>query len=151
MDQTKSQSGSWQAFCDKLRPAVEATGRFLKRLWKDLSTIADYLYKLRSIILAAPVAAAAVVLAFVNMARLPELVEVTKLTLDTKAEETLFGCLLIGTDYISRSSAIFGPLVLTALCLVLMICSKRTFYPWLVSVFSLLLPVILLITNVYPA
>ncbi len=85
------------------------------------------------------------------MARLPEVVEVSKLTLDTKAEESLFGCLVITPDYISRGGAIFGPLLLTVVCLVLMMCSKRTFYPWLVSVFSLLLPVMILITNIYPA
>ncbi len=151
MDKTKGTASSWQTFLEKLRPAMESTGRFLKKLWKDLSFIGSYLFKLRSIILAAPVAAAAVVLAFVNMARLPEVVEVSKLTLDTKAEESLFGCLVITPDYISRGGAIFGPLLLTVVCLVLMMCSKRTFYPWLVSVFSLLLPVMILITNIYPA
>ncbi len=151
MNQTKATAGGWQAFCEKLRPSLEATGRFLKKLGKNLTIIGGYLYKLRAVILAAPVAAAAVVMAFINAARLPEVVEVTKLTLDTKAEESLFGCLVIGADYISRGSAIWGPLLLTVLCLVLMACSKRTFYPWLISLFSLLLPVIILITNVYPA
>ncbi len=151
MDQTKAVSSRWQAFCEKLRPGLEATGRFLKKAGKDLSIIGGYLYKLRAIILAAPVAAAAIVMAFLNGARLPEVVEVTKLTLDTQAEESLFGCMVLSTDYISRSSAIWWPLLLTALCLGLMACSKRMFYPWLISVFSLLLPVVLLVTNIYPA
>ncbi len=151
MDQTKATAGGWQAFCEKLRPALEATGRFMKKLWKNLSIIGGYLYRLRAIILAAPVAATAVVMAFLNAARLPEVVEVTKLALNTKAEESLFGCLVISADYISRGSAVWWPLLLTAGCLGLMACSKRMFYPWLISVFSLLLPVIILVTNIYPA
>ena len=37
------------------------------------------------------------------------------------------------------------------LCLLLMFGSKRTLTPWLVSVFSLALPLIILVINVFPA
>ncbi len=132
------------AFREKVLPV-------LKKIWDGLSTVCSYLFKLRGIILAAPVAAAAVVIGMINLARLPEMVEITKLTFDTQAEDSLFGCLVIGADYISRSGAVFGPMLLTFACLVLMLCSKRTFYPWIISVFTLLLPIVILLTNIYPA
>ena len=44
-----------------------------------------------------------------------------------------------------------GPLILTCFCLLLMFCSKKILYPWLISVFSLMLPIVLWLTNVFPA
>ena len=38
-----------------------------------------------------------------------------------------------------------------ALCLLMMLISRRTIYPWLISLFSLILPFALLITNIFPA
>jgi hypothetical protein len=32
-----------------------------------------------------------------------------------------------------------------------MFVSRKTLYPWLISIFSLIIPVLLLITNMYPA
>jgi hypothetical protein len=52
---------------------------------------------------------------------------------------------------ISRQTAVTMPLMLTGACLVLMCFSRKTLYPWLISVFSLVIPVLLLITNLYPA
>ena len=50
-----------------------------------------------------------------------------------------------------RELAVLGPVALTALCLLLMFVSRRTLTPWLVSVFTLLLPVLILFTNIFPA
>jgi len=47
--------------------------------------------------------------------------------------------------------AVMGPLALTALCLVMVFCSKRVVYPWLISIFSLVIPIVIWITNVFPA
>jgi len=33
----------------------------------------------------------------------------------------------------------------------LMVCSRRALYPWLISAFTLILPVLILITNVFPS
>ena len=44
---------------------------------------------------------------------------------------------------------IFG--VIFAACLLLMFLSRRVVYPWLVSIFSLALPLLIYITNVFPA
>ena len=45
----------------------------------------------------------------------------------------------------------FGPLALTGGCLAMMFLSRKAMYAWAVSIFSLALPVLLLISNVYPA
>ena len=49
---------------------------------------------------------------------------------------------------ISRELAVTGPLVVTIACLVLMLTSRKVLYPWAVSVFTLILPVVLLVSNV---
>ena len=81
----------------------------------------------------------AVILALQNMVKLPVVVG---LDLQTSGEFSI---------QIAREIAALGPMAITALCLLLMFCSKRTLTPWLVSVFSLLLPLLILVTNTFPA
>lgn len=97
------------------------------------------LYRLRAIFLCIPVIIAALKLAAYNSEHLPLLVG---LDLQTTGEFA---------KTISRQSAVTIPLMVTGACLVLMCFSKKTLYPWLISVFSLAIPVLLLITNMYPA
>ena len=52
---------------------------------------------------------------------------------------------------ITRELAVLGPVAITALCLLLMFCSKRILTPWFVSIFSLVLPVFVLVLNIFPA
>ncbi len=145
MEWLNSLAQKWYQFVEKIRPTMEKVGGVCKTAWKNLSFIGSYMYKLRAIILCAPVAAAAAVLASINMTRLGDVVEITKVGVDTQSQESLFGFLVIGVDYISKDVAVLLPLVLTVLCLLLTLCSKRTFYPWLISVFSLALPLLLLL------
>ena len=89
--------------------------------------------------MAIPVALAALYLAARNMARLPEEVGIN---------------LLENGEYqylISRGLAVMAPLVVTGVCLVMMWLSRRTIYPWIISIFSLVLPILIWITNVFPA
>ena len=51
---------------------------------------------------------------------------------------------------VPRMVAVFGPMAITALCLLMMFLSKKTLYPWVISIFSLVLPVLLLFINQYP-
>ena len=53
-------------------------------------------------------------------------------------------------DLISRNSAIMWPLAVTGACLVLMFFSKKALFPWAVSIFTLVLPILLLFSNAYP-
>ena len=51
---------------------------------------------------------------------------------------------------VSRELAVMGPMVLTGCCLVMMFCSRKAIYPWAVSIFTLVLPLLLLVSNIYP-
>lgn len=111
--------------------------------WKDtgelIGMVCRWAYKLRSVLLAIPVAIGAVVLAIRNMVELPDQVGINLLATG-EFEHT-----------VSRLVAVMGPLAITAVCLLLMFCSRRVVYPWLISLFSLALPILLLITNTFPA
>ena len=117
---TKAQTG-WQRFVNG---------------WKSFWT---WVFRLRSVGLAIPVAVAAVALAVYNEATLPALVGI-----DLQANGEY-------AQMIAREVAVLGPLALTALCLLFMFCSRRVVYPWLISIFSLVLQILILITNIFPA
>lgn len=129
----------WGMLCDKTRPFRKGAGNVLRKTGQVLQVIWSYLVRLRAVFLAVPVAVAAVWLAVVNMARLPRSVG---LLLQTSGEFSLL---------VPKEVAVFGPLAVTALCILLMLCSKKTVFPWLISIFSLVLPVLIWFTNIYPA
>lgn len=129
---------SWHALCRAALPVLEAIGRFFKRVWDILLTIWAYVSKLYKVFLAAPVVYAAVVLALQNMTRLPK-----KVGLDLQFDGTF-------AIQLSRELAVLGPLAITALCLLLMFCSRRVLTPWVVSVVSLALPILIWVINVFP-
>lgn len=117
---------------------------FAEKFWHVLHVIGavitgicKWIYRLRGILMAVPVALAALRLAAWNMARLPEEVGIN---------------LLANGEYqylISRGLAVMAPLVLTGGCLVLMLLSRKTIYPWLISVFTLILPLLIWVTNAF--
>lgn len=102
----------------------------LKSFWK-------WAYRLRSVILAIPVAFGAVVLAIVNQATLPAQVGIN---LQANGEYA---------QMVGKAVAVFGPLAVTAVCLLMMFCSRKVLYPWLISLFSLALPLVILLTNAF--
>ena len=110
---------------------LQKTGRILKRtcIW---------IYRLRRIIMAIPVVWYAIKLAKYNLQNLPEQVG---LNLQANGEFA---------QMVSRNSAVYGPLGVTAACLLLMFFSRRARYPWIISIFTLVLPFLILITNLYP-
>ena len=52
---------------------------------------------------------------------------------------------------IARQLAVVGPLALTGGCLVMMFLSRKALYAWAISVFTLAVPILLVISNNYPA
>lgn len=52
---------------------------------------------------------------------------------------------------ISRGFAIFAPILITCACLTMMFLSRKSLYAWAISVFSLVLPILILFSNIYPA
>ena len=129
----------WNGFSGKLAPHLEKAGSFLRKATDKATQAWRFAVKFKQFILAIPVAAGAVILALRNMSVLPKQVG--------------FGLQLDGTFnfVVARGIAVLGPIAATALCLLLMFCSKRVLTPWLVSVFSLALPLLIWITNCYPA
>ena len=97
------------------------------------------IYRLRSFFLAIPVGIAAVMLAIRNMSKLPEVVGIN---------------ILATGEYqwmVARNVAVMAPLALTGVCLLMMFLSRRVIYPWLISIFSLAIPFVIWLTNVFPA
>ena len=97
-----------------------------------------WVYKLRSVLLSIPVAVVALALAVRNLSQLPTEVGINILS-NGQYQWT-----------ISRGMAACVPVGITAVCLVMMLLSKKVLYPWLVSVFSLVLPLVIWFTNVFP-
>ena len=106
-------------------------------LW--ITFIGTLLFRLRKIVMAAPVVYFALKLASYNREVLPEQVGIN---LQSSGEFA---------QMISRDMAVMGPLGLTAACLLLMLCSRNAMYPWAISIFTLVLPLLILISNLYPA
>ena len=109
--------------------------KFEQILGKIIMTV----YHLRKIFMAAPVAYMALRIAAYNMSHLPEQVGVNLQTTGDFAMQ------------ISRYAAVIGPLGITAGCLVMMFFSRKAMYAWAISIFTLALPVLLLVSNMYPA
>ena len=118
---------------------LEKTWKVLKKIAYVIGEIGKWIFRLRGFFMAIPVALAALYLAAQNMSRLPEEVGIN--LLENGQYEFL----------ISRGLAVMAPLVVTGVCLVMMWLSRRTIYPWIISIFSLVLPLLIYITNVFPA
>ena len=103
-----------------------------------INLIGLWLFRLRKFVLAAPVVYYALKLAEYNRTHLPEQVGINLQSTGEFAQ------------YISRNMAVMGPLALTGGCLVLMFCSRKAMYSWAISVFTLALPLLLLLSNMYP-
>lgn len=127
----KEKKSKEQIWAD-VRSGYQTTCQVLDRVWYVL-------YRSRKLLLSIPVICLAVYLARRSQSLLPENVGVWLL------EDGSFKYM------ISQEMAIYGPLALTGGCLVMMYCSRRTLYPWLISLFTLVVPVLILLINVFPA
>ena len=105
-----------------------------KSAGENIKSVLRWAFRLRGVALSLPVAVIAVLLAVNNTAVLP-------------------GPLEIGAGQnvitLSKSVLIMGPLALTALSILMTLFSKRVVYPWLISAFTLLLPVVLWFTMTF--
>lgn len=120
--------GSWQ----KIK-------QILAKIGEVIEVIVNLVYKLRKVFMAAPVVYYAIKLARYNAANLPAVVGINLQASGAFAQT------------FTRQMAVMGPLGITAACLVLMFLSRKGMYPWAVSVFSLTIPILLLLSNRYPA
>lgn len=96
-----------------------------------------WIWKLRTVIMAVPVVWAAVKFAMQNAERLPE-----QVGLDIQSTGEF-------ATMISRQEAVWWPLGITGFCLLLMFCSKKPLLPWVISIFTLVLPWLIWVLNYY--
>lgn len=106
---------------------------------KVINTVGVWGFRLRKFVMAAPVAYYALKIAGYNRQHLPEQVGISLQSTGEFAQ------------MISLDMAVNGPLALTFACLLLMFCSRKAMYSWAISIFTLALPLVILLTNAYPA
>lgn len=123
----------WKQFKEK--EGTKKVAAFFGKLGFVLKLTARWAYKLRSLVLSIPVFVCAGALAIRNARQLPDLVGVNMLA----SGEYQW--------YISRGAAVLIPFAVTTVCLLLMLISKKILYPWLISLFSLVLPLVVWLTN----
>lgn len=128
-------AAKWHAFWENLGRKFAPVKQVFDKIGKVIGIICKWIYRLRGGFLAIPVVILAFKMAMFNLDNLPELVG---LNLLSSGE---FGWM------VGRSTAVYGPLFLTGACLVLMLGSRRPLYPWIVSLFTLALPLLILATN----
>ena len=120
-------------------------GRKIKSAWNNsasargkiaafFTATGKWTYKLRGVVLAIPIVVISVILAVSNMATLPAAVAIG-------LPNIVNGILVFQEVMVSKILAVFIPLLVTSVCLLLMFLSKRISFPFLVSVFSLILPI----------
>lgn len=139
MGKLKEITAGWNQVQDDVKDSLQSDASAWGKIKRIVGIIVMLIYRLRSIFLAIPVAWYALKLAAYNGTHLPEEVGIN---LQSTGEFALT---------ISRELAVMGPLVVTAACLVLMMTSRKALYPWAVSIFTLILPVLILVSNLYPA
>lgn len=115
----------------KWQPGLQKTGTVL-------SQIGDWIWRLRKVFFSIPVVWCALYLARLNRQMLPASVGIG---LQASGEYL---------RYVSRNTAVYLPLAVTGACLLLMFLSKKTLYPWMISAFSLALPAMILLVNLFP-
>ena len=138
MGKLKEITAGWNQVQDDVKDSLQSDATTWGKIKRIVGIIVMLIYRLRSIFLAIPVAWYALKLAAYNSEHLPEEVG---LNLQSTGEFAMT---------ISRELAVMGPLVVTAACLVLMATSRKAMYPWAVSILTLILPVLLLVSNIYP-
>ena len=98
----------WQKFMEYVQNILSILRKFFSKTAKMLEKIISWFSKFKKIIAAIPVAAGAVSLALYNMANLPKVVGINLL------ENGSF------TYQIPRGIAVFAPVAVTGICLLLM-------------------------------
>jgi len=124
----KKENTFWQ----KTKEISGKTGRVL-------GIIGKVLFHLRKIFLTIPVVWAGLKVYAYGKENLPDMVGIL-------LQESGDFCYML-----EKNSALMSCMAVTAACLVLMFCSRRTIYPWIISLFTLVLPILLVLTNMYPS
>lgn len=126
--------GKFQKEKKQMPAFLVKTGQVFSGIGHVFKLIGSYILRMHKIIMAVPVMLAAVGLAMKAQSVLPE-----QVGFDLQPDGQY-------AQFLSRDLAVLGPLALTMVCLILMLLSRRTVYPWLISIFTLALPVFIMLT-----
>lgn len=124
-------------FVEKSKDIWGKVSMVWSKIEEVVGVILRCIFKLRKVFMSIPVVYLAVRIAMTNMERLPEAVG---LNLQSTGEYALM---------VTRDYAVYGPLGVTAFCLLLMFFSRKTLFPWVISIFTLALPYLIWFTNMY--
>ena len=124
-------------FVERFKEIWGKVYQIYKKAEEVISIIYRCIFKLRKVFLAIPVVFLAILIAAANRQRLPEAVGIN---MQSNGEFALM---------VTRNYAVYGPLGITAFCLILMFFSRKAVYPWIISIFTLVLPYLLYFTNLY--
>ena len=136
LEQLKAKISELQEKAAPFLEKAHAIWQKVKRIWKIAW---PWIWRFRKILMAIPVVYFGLYFARLNWNVLPEHVG---LSLQTNGEYA---------RYISKEMAVYGPMGITGGCLAMMFLSRKTVYPWMICMFSMLLPLLILITNIFPA
>ena len=147
--------GKTGQFAEKQTAAVQSAGfekfkTVMSKVNSVINFVGVWLFRLRKFIMAAPCHSHNI-----HMAQMQHLLPLQVCHWNGQHLPEQVGLDLQSTGEfamtVSRQLAVMGPLGLTAACLLLMFCSRKAMYPWAISIFTLALPVLLLVSNVYPS
>ena len=128
-----------QELRSKAQPYVEKADkgyRKAKDIWKKAK---PWLWQSRKLLLAIPVVYLMLYFARLNWNVLPDAVGLHLLNTGDYAQ------------YITKQMAVYVPMGITGGCLAMMFVSRKTLYPWMICMFSMLLPLLILVTNIFPS
>ena len=124
---------------EKAAPYLEKAKVFWRKMKEIWAVARPWIWRFRKVLLAIPVVYFGLYFARLNWNLLPDQVG---LSLQSTGEYA---------KYISKEMAVYGPMGITGGCLAMMFLSRNTVYPWMICMFSMLLPALILITNIFPA
>ena len=139
MKQLEHITAKFSELREKSQPALEKAQNAYQKAKKIGKKAWPWIWAGRKILLSIPVLWLMLYFARLNWNVLPELVG---LNLQTTGEYA---------QYISKELAVYGPMGVTGGCLAMMFLSRKTVYPWMICMFSMLLPLLILITNIFPS
>lgn len=131
-------SAKWNELTQKAQPGISSAEQFCHKTGKVLNLTGVWIWRLRKVIMAIPIIWLSIYIARLNYNMLPDMVGIN---------------LQLTGEYarmVSKSLAVYGPLAITGACMLMMMVSRKTLFPWLICLFSLALPMLILFTNVFP-
>ena len=129
----------WNTFWDGVRTTMAPVDNVLGKIGRVIGFICRWIYNLRGLLISIPVAVLAWKLAEYNKANLPAEVGLNMLSTGE------FGTI------VSLQYVVMVPLLVTGIALLTVLLTRKPLIPWVISLFTLSIPLLLLMNNNLPA